>query len=278
MNMEVAQLIERIMDFHIGPKQASLSFAQRLARENNWSEAYAQRAIIEYKRFICLIMLSDESQTPSDQVDQVWHLHMTYTESYWINFCGNTLQREIHHGPTRGGSKEQSKYRAQYQQTLYSYEALFGLPPVDIWPDAGQRFQQAAQFKRINTAEHWVLPKPKLAYLTLPFAAIAALSTAACTSQSSENPGMIGTLIVLGVLVAAVLIAAVVVAIKAPQQNAATKTSAAQQNSTGTIVGDSTPGNSKTKPDAKADSSSNKASDSADSSADGGCGSGCGGA
>jgi hypothetical protein len=278
MNMEVAQLIERIMDFQIGPKQASLSFAQRLARENNWSEAYAQRAIVEYKRFMCLIMLSDKSQTPSDQVDQVWHLHMTYTESYWIDFCGNTLQRQIHHGPTRGGAKERSQYRAQYQETFDGYQALFGAPPSDIWPVPEQRFTQAAHFKRINTAEHWVLPKPKLAYFTLPFAGIAALSTAACTSQSSENPGMVATLIILGVLVAVVLIAAVVVAVKTPQQNTATNTSASQQNSTGAVVGNSTPSNTKTKPDAKADSSSNKGSDSADSNADGGCGSGCGGA
>jgi hypothetical protein len=44
-------LWQRIADHQIGPDDALLSFAARLARENRWSLAHAEAVIGEYKRF-----------------------------------------------------------------------------------------------------------------------------------------------------------------------------------------------------------------------------------
>ena len=45
-------------------------------------------------------------QPSSEQVDAAWHLHLTYTRSYWDRFCKETLGQPLHHDPTRGGPAE----------------------------------------------------------------------------------------------------------------------------------------------------------------------------
>ena len=42
----------------------------------------ASRWIVEYIKFIVLSTLSKSELFPSDIVDRVWHLHMTYTTHY----------------------------------------------------------------------------------------------------------------------------------------------------------------------------------------------------
>ena len=84
-------LWQRIAAHHIGPPDAALSFARRLARENRWSLAYAERVIEEYRRFCYLAMTAGHEVTPSDQVDQAWHLHLTYSRDYWERFCPEVL-------------------------------------------------------------------------------------------------------------------------------------------------------------------------------------------
>jgi uncharacterized protein (TIGR04222 family) len=99
--------------------------------------------------------------TPSGQVDQAWHLHLTYTRAYWGEFCEQVLGRPLHHNPSRGGAAEQRRYRNDYARTLSSYRAHFGvLPPADIWPAPEQRFGDDLHFARVNLARHWVIRKP----------------------------------------------------------------------------------------------------------------------
>ena len=63
----------------IGPATAALPFAERLARENGWSRSHAERVVGEYKRFCFLAATAGHTVTPSDAVDQAWHLHLTYS-------------------------------------------------------------------------------------------------------------------------------------------------------------------------------------------------------
>jgi uncharacterized protein (TIGR04222 family) len=153
MSPEHASLWDRIQAFSIdGDSSPSRSFASRLARENGWSAAFAERVVVEYKRFVFLAMTAGHPVTPSDQVDQAWHLHLTYTRSYWDRFCGEVLGRPLHHEPTRGGSAEAKKFHQQYDQTLALYRATFGAdPPSDIWPPAEVRFGEDLHFVRVNT-------------------------------------------------------------------------------------------------------------------------------
>ncbi|MUV03051.1 hypothetical protein GN157_04950 [Flavobacterium rakeshii] len=95
------ELWDKISNFRLDDPDASFTFSARLARENGWTKEYTNSVIEEYRKFIFLCCVSKSSATPSDPVNQVWHLHLTYTKSYWINFCKSTLQREIHHNPTK---------------------------------------------------------------------------------------------------------------------------------------------------------------------------------
>jgi hypothetical protein len=154
-------LWKKIKQFEMGDPNAEFGFADRLARENSWSLEYALRAMLEYKRFMFLICISDHPLTPSDQVDQVWHLHLLYTHSYWEDFCNKTLGRSVQHGPTKGGSDEKAKFNNWYEATKELYAKTFQKEqPRDLWPSSAVRFGQI-RFTRVNLHTHWVLPKPK---------------------------------------------------------------------------------------------------------------------
>lgn len=159
--IEQVKLYQRIQAFCLDQPEDQLSFSKRLARDNHWSLDYTHRVIEEYKKFTFLAVVAGHPVTPSDQVDQVWHLHLSYTHSYWQEFCPQILQTPLHHNPTRGGSSEQIKFDHWYNSTLASYQQFFGQqPPRDIWPDAKDRFERDLHFVRVNTQQHWLVPKP----------------------------------------------------------------------------------------------------------------------
>lgn len=161
MNSDQQKLWDKIKRFEINDPYVEFTFLDRLARENSWSLGYASRAILEYKKFMYLICVEHSPLTPSDQVDQVWHLHLLYTESYWSDFCENTIGRLIQHGPTKGGTSEKLKYNNLYEATKTAYKSHFNHEcPEDIWPSSQIRFGQI-RFSRVNLHKHWVIRKPK---------------------------------------------------------------------------------------------------------------------
>jgi hypothetical protein len=162
-----------LSSYSIGPDTAALSFAQRLARENGWSAEFAAQVITEYKRFCFLAVTGSEEVTPSDQVDQAWHLHLTYTRDYWERFCPEVLGKPLHHGPTKGGEAEQGRFFEQYARTLRRYEQVFGQPPpAAIWPDARRRLFDDPRARRIHPRDALVVPR-RLLWVVLAGAALA---------------------------------------------------------------------------------------------------------
>ena len=160
MSEPSSDLWHRIKAHTIGPPDASLTFAARLARENRWSLPHAERVIGEYKRFCFLAITAGHEVTPSDAVDQAWHLHLTYSRDYWQNFCPNVLQSDLHHGPTKGGPVESQRFYHQYAATLAAYEAAFGSPPpTEIWPTAHRRFAVDPRGVRVNFFDDIVLKR-----------------------------------------------------------------------------------------------------------------------
>lgn len=155
-------LWSRLENFRFDETHASLTFSRRLARENGWEINYALRVIEEYRKFLFLCCISPVPLTPSDPVDQAWHLHLTYTKSYWIELCTNTLGREIHHNPTRGGMDERKKFANSYTALQEIYREIFaGDPPPDIWHDNKTRFSNI-NFRRVNLGKYWLVRKPSL--------------------------------------------------------------------------------------------------------------------
>jgi hypothetical protein len=202
MNTEQQNLWCKIKAFQIGQSDASLTFAQRLAREHAWTAAYAERVISEYKRFVFLAAVSRQELTPSDQVDQAWHLHLGYTKSYWRALCQETLKLELHHNPTLGGEAEQQRFKKQYADTLRFYEAVFNQPPpYDIWPCVEKRFESVDGFIRINRHQSWIIAKPKPAAGALFFAATLGLVLVSCTHDLAQKDIWFWLKVILGVFV-----------------------------------------------------------------------------
>ena len=161
MNEAQQRLYGRISEFSFDEGGEALSFAQRLARENGWTPRYADRVIEEYRKFMFLAVAAEHPVTPSDQVDQVWHLHLTYTRSYWERWRREVLETPVHHGPTKGGGAEGRKFHQWYENTRTSYRRFFGnSPPLDIWPNPSIRFGDDLHHQRVNTRSNWVIPKP----------------------------------------------------------------------------------------------------------------------
>ncbi|WP_052768977.1 glycine-rich domain-containing protein [Aurantiacibacter marinus] len=170
---------ERLSSYAIGPATATFSFEHRLARENRWPPDFAARVISEYKRFCFLAVMAGRQVTPSDAVDQAWHLHLTYSRDYWQRFCPDILGCDLHHGPTAGGKAERSRYYDQYAETLKAYEDTFGeSPPLDIWPPAARRFNVDPLAFRVNPADaivmdrRWLWPSISAAMAMLALAAV----------------------------------------------------------------------------------------------------------
>lgn len=154
-------LWNRIEAFAFDKADAVFTFSDRLARENGWTKQFAEQAIEEYRRFIYLAATARVPVTPSDIVDQVWHLHLTFTRSYWQELCDGVLGKQIHHGPTLGGAQEDRKYRGQYAATLERYREEFGHEaPLAFWPKADDRFDSAPHQRWVDRRTHFVVAKP----------------------------------------------------------------------------------------------------------------------
>src|ERR1700743_1808484 len=125
MNTKHVELLRKLEQFQLDSPEASFPFSARLARENDWSPAYARQVINEYKRFSFLAVAAGHPVSPSEDVDQAWHLHLTYSENYWRVFCPEILGHPFHHHPTRGGENESEKFNDWDTRTLQSYEKFF---------------------------------------------------------------------------------------------------------------------------------------------------------
>lgn len=178
---KLAEFIREIESFDIDGKTTTVSFAQRLANEHRWTLGYANRVIREYKRFIILCCVSDRQLTPSEIVDEAWHLHLTYTDSYW-NRLVRLLPKQIHHHPTTGSSADTERFKVQFRDTIDLYKLIFSeSPPRDIW---NIRLSQAVAKRS---------PRPEVGFFT----ALAIICGFLFIVTISKNPAL-GALFLMG--------------------------------------------------------------------------------
>ncbi|MCB2079595.1 MAG: hypothetical protein KDE55_18095 [Novosphingobium sp.] len=152
-----------LVSHRFGIDGAALTFEARLARENGWTPVFSARVLEEYRRFCFMAVTAGHIVTPSDAVDQAWHLHLAYTHDYWDHFCPDVLGKTLHHGPTAGGEGELHRHFEQYARTLATYEAIFGPPPRDIWPEARRVLLEDGKARRVHPRDGFVVPR-RVAY------------------------------------------------------------------------------------------------------------------
>lgn len=127
--MQDRELWERINDYYF-----PVGFKEKLSQQFEGKKSTAEALCEEYRRFVYLAVISPNEVTPSEQVDHVWHLHLSYTRSYWNEFCADVLREDLHHDPSNG-PESAPKYQAQYDATLALYQREFDIiPNSKAWP------------------------------------------------------------------------------------------------------------------------------------------------
>jgi uncharacterized membrane protein YgcG len=191
------RLLASIEALAIDPPGTRVTFVDRLAAENGWTRVHAAAVTREYRRFLYLAATATEPVTPSDAVDQAWHLHLSYTRSYWDDLCGRVLGRPLHHQPTQGGPQEAVRYRRQYAATLARYAHMFGaLPPGAVWPTAAKRF--AGSFVRADRTRSWIVSRRRVALSMLPIGGVLSMAATADPPSIVMPALIIVALVVLG--------------------------------------------------------------------------------
>lgn len=160
-NADTSARWQRLQAHSFEDPESGLDFTRRLAREQAWSLTDARAAVDEYRKF-CFLAALGHSVTPSDEVDEVWHLHLTCSRDYWLRFCPDVLHTALHHGPTVGGQAADARYRDQYSETLRLYQRYFDMPPARWWPGRIARFADGGAFQRVDKRRHWIVAKPQL--------------------------------------------------------------------------------------------------------------------
>ncbi len=208
-------LWHQIAAFRLDDPQSEFPFSKKLAHENKWSTDFTLRAIAEYKKFLFLCATLPDGASPAKIVDEVWHLHLTYTQSYWNDLCPNILGFQLHHYPSKGGTAENQKHQDWYRTTIEGYVAAFGqLPPTDIW-DLPKNFDPNDYLPKdspliIHSSPKDIIgeeinePQPKMSYHVFKWAAF---GLAAVMSVAALHPPLMKGSIFIQLYVALSIIA-----------------------------------------------------------------------
>lgn len=124
----------RLQEFSLDRPNVDFPFSKKLAKEENWTLDFTQKAIEEYKKFVYLCCRLDTGASPSEIVDKVWHMHLLYTQNYWEEFCPHVLKQNLHHHPSTGGGIAKKEHEKWFANTLVGYREIFEQePPKNIW-------------------------------------------------------------------------------------------------------------------------------------------------
>lgn len=91
------------------------------------SRREAVLAVKQYKNFLILILKYSDSEKlyPTDEIDEVWHLHILHTKHYQ-NYCERIFGKFIHHHPTH--SDDCQDQDESFCNTLDLYLCEFNKP------------------------------------------------------------------------------------------------------------------------------------------------------
>jgi hypothetical protein len=133
MTSEQLDDLQTALDEYFKRFCAQTTFLDRLGREGGWDPYFTRRVLNEYKKFLFIVKASGHPVTPPTKIDQAWHLHLLYTESYWGDLCAKVLGMDLHHTPGTGVPAQDARFDKDFAATLVSYRKFFGNFPADIW-------------------------------------------------------------------------------------------------------------------------------------------------
>ncbi len=125
------ELWNKIETFDFDQPMSEYGFSVRLANENYWTKKFTDQAILEYKKFMYLAVVTDSMVSPSPIVDVVWHQHLIFSKSYQ-DFC-ELIGKSIQHIPSTHNRQEAQRFKQAKDRTQKLYEETFGKQPRNIW-------------------------------------------------------------------------------------------------------------------------------------------------
>lgn len=137
-NSAIVDLFKNVEEFELDDLSAERPLSLVLREQMHWDEEFCSLAISEYKKFMFLSSLHADKMVPAEDVDSVWHCHLTYTRSYQ-KFCQEILGCGfIHHLPSNlsdgSDDSEELLLENSYRITLDCYRKAFGHEaPEIIW-------------------------------------------------------------------------------------------------------------------------------------------------
>ena len=123
------ELWEQISQTPIGGNDAAL-FIKKLIKVFG-HQRLALDAIKQYKCFLYLAATQSSSVVPCLAVDEVWHLHLTFSHDYW-QVWAPLLKKELHHKPSKNSNP------TLFRNTITLYQTEFGL---EQWQKAQKVWQ-----------------------------------------------------------------------------------------------------------------------------------------
>lgn len=122
---DVQTFIGKLTQLDLGP------IAYRLIHsdEDKWNIEQTKRAINQYLLFLLLIYLYPNTKlVPSQEIDRVWHYHITDTMKY-AKDCEMLFGRFIHHFPYLGklGEMDRDNLQKAFEQTQVLFEEHFAI-------------------------------------------------------------------------------------------------------------------------------------------------------
>jgi hypothetical protein len=122
------------------------NFLQNYCNDHLLSFANAENFINEYKKFLYLAYVTNQVQCPSEEVDSVWHYHLTHVNAY-LEFSSLKMERKMFaHNPNNGSEEDKSLYPNVYNQTLQNLQFYFGNVDTKAWPDRSTRLNESTKW------------------------------------------------------------------------------------------------------------------------------------
>jgi hypothetical protein len=93
LSVEEKRCIDLISTYDLSP------IREKIVKDNVLPESIVDEAILEYRKYMILLRLGFQQLVMcSHEVDEVWHTHILFTQSY-AEFCYQAFGGFVHHDP-----------------------------------------------------------------------------------------------------------------------------------------------------------------------------------
>jgi hypothetical protein len=111
------------------------NFLQNFCEDHLMSYARGEIYLNEYKKFLFLSYVTEQPQSPSEEVDLVWHYHQNHINDY-LQFSNLKMEKRVFiHSPNNGTQENKVTLPNTYNKTREFLQFYFGYINDDVWSE-----------------------------------------------------------------------------------------------------------------------------------------------